>query len=291
MCNINSPFFMSSGYILLQRQQINCNYSQHKIIGIVRFIFLMSLFCWFARALLLYDFHPLFFLKLFIGAFIQKSKLGMCWYLASMILIYSLLPMLVEIMRKTHTLALSILFLVFLCTIMFVLNVLFSQEQCFESHILQTFRLYNWLFYLVGGLLCKYEFLNQIVKNKRCFFCIVVVCLMFLNHILQEFFREIICSPFCEYFYCSFFVMMLVIVFFALLVSLDIRKSKVVSELSHLFLPVYIVHSFVVQIYKIFICRGSSTNIHFLGINDEILYSSCFYNNYIMAFDENTVCS
>lgn len=100
VCGFAVPvFFMSTGYILLNRDQINFKYSLRKIISIIRVVCLWSLlfFCIemmvgvLKNSIAENNFILLFF-KILIGGLVQRGRLWQFWYLGALICVYMILP-------------------------------------------------------------------------------------------------------------------------------------------------------------------------------------------------------
>ena len=104
VCGFAVPvFFMSTGYILLNRDQINFKYSLRKIISIIRVVCLWSLlfFCIemmvgvLKNSIAENNFILLFF-KILIGGLVQRGRLWQFWYLGALICVYMILPILMK---------------------------------------------------------------------------------------------------------------------------------------------------------------------------------------------------
>ena len=84
-------FFMVSGFLLFGRKP-DFRYSIKKIIGIIKFVVIISL-TWTIGVCILkqqVNWHDI--LSAFYGPFIQEGILGVFWYLGAMCLIYAALP-------------------------------------------------------------------------------------------------------------------------------------------------------------------------------------------------------
>lgn len=239
-CVIAIPlFFMSSGYILLSRDDVNYNYVLNKIKRIVRFLLLYSISYWLVYSFMNFSFSYKELLHLIVGMITQKSALYFCWYLVTMIILYAFLPFFIKCFHsKSNILFFCILFLFVVNNSLWVAN-LFC-EKPIELYFAQFLRLWNWLFYfLIGGLLST----NKIVIkfSQKCYLVLIII-FSILNVLFQEFLKPYMKSPFCELFYCSFVVELLSIFVFLYVLSIHIKQSILLEILSKLFLPVYIFH-------------------------------------------------
>ncbi len=238
-CVIAIPlFFMSSGYILLARDDVNYSYVLNKIKRIVRFLLLYSISYWLVYSFMNFSFSYKELLHLIAGMITQKSALYFCWYLITMIILYAFLPFFIKCFHcKSNILLFCILFLFVVNNSLLVAN-LFC-EKPIELYFAQFLRLWNWLFYfLIGGLLST----NYVIKfSPKCYFVLIII-FSILNILFQEFLKPYMKSPLCELFYCSFIVELLSIFVFLYVLSIHIKQSILLEILSKLFLPVYMFH-------------------------------------------------
>lgn len=137
-------FFMSSGYLLLGRNNITYNYTLKKIIGILRY---MAFFCvcyWLIKQN--FTFNSLW--NIFWGSFNVEGPFFVFWYFGAMIIIYLLLPFINYIylyFKKAYYL--SIIFLLVIQNIIFSYNSIIGIETAPAA-----LRLYNWLtYFMLGG--------------------------------------------------------------------------------------------------------------------------------------------
>ena len=63
---------------------------------------------------------------------------------------------------------------------------------------------------------------------------------------MEEWLCDYIGNEYCEYFYGSVYVQLLSVLVFLYILNIRIRHTRVISELSQLFLPVYTIHIFVI---------------------------------------------
>lgn len=114
-----------------------------------------------------------------------------------------------------------------------------------EVTICQTFRI--WIsvsYFMIGGML------KRIKKPHK--LGIMLLLLFAMNIAVEEWLCRYIGSELCEYFYGSVYVQLLSVFTFMFILNIKIRYTRIVSELSRLFLPVYTVHSFVIiAVYRI----------------------------------------
>lgn len=249
-CVIAIPlFFMCSGFLLLGREDLDYTYSWHKIVRIVRFVFILSCMVWLITSIQKDNFVCFDFLKIFLGAFIQRSDLNICWYLGAMILIYVLLPRLNAIYGNKKQFAVFLLILFVLENVVFISNICVGGKNA-EGLIPQTFRIWNWLFYFfMGGLIrvISAKSYSKFIRNKL--LLILLLVLFLLNNSQQTFFLSLMRTPYCEYYYPSIVVIFLTTMLFLFFIrsSVAIKHSNIIREFSKIFLPVYVFHPFFIQ--------------------------------------------
>ena len=74
-----------------------------------------------------------------------------------------------------------------------------------------------------------------------------IIALFVLNIVIEEWLCRYIGNEYCEYFYGSVYVQLLSVLVFLYILNIRIRHTRVISELSLLFLPVYTIHIFVIS--------------------------------------------
>ena len=91
---------------------------------------------------------------------------------------------------------------------------------------------------MIGGLIHKLQ------NPKHSVF--FIIALFVLNIVIEEWLCRYIGNEYCEYFYGSVYVQLLSVLVFLYILNIRLRHTKVISELSQLFLPVYTIHIFVI---------------------------------------------
>lgn len=81
---------MVSGF-LMQGRTLNWEYSAKKILGILRFTFIICISFWLIHSIR-HGFDFMGFVKLWGGSFVQRGTFGLFWYFGAMILLYMILP-------------------------------------------------------------------------------------------------------------------------------------------------------------------------------------------------------
>lgn len=259
-------FFMASGYVLFGRTDNTTKYAITKIINIVRLVFVLAVIVWLFKVLVGQEFKVNRLIKLFGGAFLQKGDLWVCWYLGAMAILYMLFPFVNRLYCYKRNQFNSLLVCLFMIEFFVFTGNVDNSGECWEAKILQPFRVWNWLFYFMWGGYFKGR------KNHfggKGFF--VWLFMAFVANILfQERYKDAINSPYCEYFYSSLNVILLCTLIFYMILSINISHSRFIIQMSRLFLPVYIIHPFVIRLVN-------KTNLHALIPNSCIPFVDfCF---------------
>lgn len=243
-------FFMSSGYLLLGRERLDYSYSLKKSLKILRIVIVISLVHWFLLIVFRGEFDLRVLSRSIGGAFVQKGYCSVCWFLGAMIIIYTILPLL----NKLYCLKKSSFFMI-LITLFIVEFLVFIENLqngvSGELNVIQTFRLWNWLFYFMLGGGIRY-FIRQFSVGHLSSIFLGWFCLSLLviNYFFQRRLVSLIGSGACEYFYSSTIVIafsIAVFLFVKLMVFQSIVRS-IINFLSPLFLLVYLIHPFVISI-------------------------------------------
>ena len=248
-------FFMVSGF-LLWGKTTNYGYSIHKIGKIIRFVFLFSLI-YYLGVILYKGYHWEDFPRLFLGSFLQKGDLGIFWYFGAMIFLYGLLPIINKLDIKLEYFHISLVILL-LC-IVFIFHQLNITEKWEKIHVLQTFRLWNWLFYFsLGGMLRKiYKENFQYMEINLSKILLPLIFCIWLLFILYVFLMKKQVGG-IEYFFGSPLCWCYAVLIFIYCLHLKVDNNKFLEGMSSLFLPVYALHMPIV--------RMTSGKIDSLGI-------------------------
>lgn len=242
--NILAPsiplFFLCMGYLLLGRDQSKCT-SKHvlrKIWGCIRIIMLVCI----ALGAVIYVKHGAVYPTNIIRmAATDGGGIYFLWFLWSYAIIYTIYPSLNIIYNKNERLF-NILTAcgAVLLLIVFILNITIQ----FEYHILQKFRIWNWLFYfMLGGVIHRYKpkvpypaISLGITATAALVSMYLIYPVMGLRH--YEYFYS---SPLTIAYSCCLFVVCL---------NSRIAHRLDLSKVSVLFMPVYLIHPIVILIIQ-----------------------------------------
>ena len=223
-------FFMVSGY-LMQSKMPDYKYVWRKILGILKYVYIIiPIACVFTG---IFEHHPRpHSLYLWI---IGGGNLWQFWYFAAIILVYVCAPIVCKWITTTKA-NIIIACDALLCTTVVILNVYYQFE---EKYVIATFRIWTWLLYFMIGAYIKQYGCN---KNINWLWVLVMVgnAAIFINRSLTPKFDYLYGSAICAaYAYCIF----------CACINTKLSDSKIIKELSALFLPVYTLHPFAIQLY------------------------------------------
>lgn len=234
-------FFMVSGFLLWDKK-VDYKYSIRKIFNIIKFVFVTSILTWLIIRVH-HRFDILDSLRIFGGSFIQRGELRVFWYLGAMILIYLILPFLKYFDRKYVSFGMfALLFLMIAVLGVFSLNFNYSFEK---EYTFQLFRIWNWLFYFIlGGMVRRYVASREkpVLSFRKAIILSTFAMFFFVAFVYYV-------KPYIggiEYFFGFPLCWIYALLVFLTCISIKI-KSKIVGELSNLFLPVYTIHNFVIS--------------------------------------------
>jgi surface polysaccharide O-acyltransferase-like enzyme len=237
-------FFMVSGF-LMQGKMPDHKYAWRKIYSILKYVFIViGLTCLLTG---LIEGHPRIH-SLYLW-FIQRGTYWQFWYFGTMIIIYMISPWICKLVASKYA-KWGLVFTGICCTIVFFLNHYIEFER---TYIIQTFRLWNWLFYFMFGAYIKQYGLPARVPIWMVIF-IGLQCTLLVAY-----------GPIrgVEYYHCSIFSMLYAYSVFAFCIGRDWKESWFTKEMSGLFLPVYTIHPFLYQFMS---------NIQFLPHNASVAY-------------------
>ena len=250
LCGFAVPaFFMSNGYITLNRSDIDARYSVKKVINILRIALCWSgiVFC----GQVIYEIahrhatvELLFQLPMtFIKGFVQKGYLWHFWFLGALIIVYFMLPFLVR-----HIGELSHIWFVLICIGLVFQVISYCLGMPVQRYCIQTFRVWTWLQYFVlGGLIGK-----KARKKSWVFLIFVTVWIVVFQNIASRF---LIHDLHAEYFYDSIFTVIWLILIFTFCgnINLTREQSAVIKKIAPLTMGIYIVHPIALKLVGIFI--------------------------------------
>ena len=166
LCAFAVPcFFMSSGYILLNRQSIDYRYAFRKIFGIVRVVVLWHILLYGVEFLVevaregfqLQKGMETAILcgKNIIRCLLQKGPIWQFWYLGALCLLYLCLPILQKLLRlKEGTSRGWAFWSVTVVVCVAIQGASMIAGRSIQEGVIQSFRLWTWLQYFVlGGLM------------------------------------------------------------------------------------------------------------------------------------------
>lgn len=260
-------FMMSSGYILVNREEITGEYTLKKILAVIKVVCFWNIVIFVLRSLykcLIKRQIDLTIGDLFSGIYlslIQKGIMWHFWYLGAMILLYLFALLLFQInQRKTITkkiwIVLALVSIIIQCT-SYILH------MPLQKNIIQTFRIWSWTQYFVlGGLMPIFE--QQIkkkvsLKQHKILLILISIMIPIYQYILGNY---VLGEAHAEYFYDDVLTIIWIVCLFTMVMRLH-QSDKLcdyVSKLAPLTMGVYIIHTLFISVFSRFLPLNSFMN-------------------------------
>lgn len=240
-------FFMVNGYLMIGKENTgDLRYLSKKIFKIVSIIVFWNIPIYFLKVCLNKNVKNIF-LELF-GCLFQKGIFFHFWFLGALILLYCLLPLIDYIYKhKSYDKIVGVIVIInILIDFVFIL-MNFKYEYIFREHIIQTFRLWQWiLYYMLGGYIKhKTEKLENINLKKLIFITIICIAITVIAECI--FSKALYGNMYAESFYSNLLVVLGSILIFVLLSRINISNS-IITKISNFTMGIYIVHVLVLNV-------------------------------------------
>ena len=239
-------FFMVNGYLLLGKREITYSYILQKVKWILITVSSWSAIVWLFKR----DFtaNPI---KKIIGSLIQKGYFFQFWFFGALILIYICLPILKKFLnsKRSYLYILSILLVIGL--IFELTNIVLQMP--IQTYVLQTFRLWTWLFYyILGGFIAQFDI--DTIKNRfKRWMKVVVVLLFLISPLILFFIAKTAYHNLCaEYFYDILFVKVVSLGIFLTILTLTLneKRNEWIVSLSNQTMGVFIIHTYIMKVWE-----------------------------------------
>lgn len=213
-------FFIVNGYLLLGKKEITYSYILQKVKYILITVLSWTFIVWLFKR----DFsvNPI---KKLIGSLVQKGYFFQFWFFGALILIYICLPVLKQFLNSKRS------YLYFL-SVLLVIGLIFELtnivlQMPIQTYVIQTFRLWTWLFYyILGGFISQFD--KNTIKNgfKRWMKVIAVLLLLVSPFILFFIAKTTYHNFFAEYFYDILLVKVVSVGIFLTIFSIVLNENS-----------------------------------------------------------------
>ncbi|HGS1688440.1 TPA: acyltransferase [Streptococcus pneumoniae] len=239
-------FFIVNGYLLLGKKEITYSYILQKVKWILITVLSWPLIVWLFKR----DFsvNPI---KKLIGSLVQKGYFFQFWFFGALILIYICLPVLKQFLNSKRS------YLYFL-SVLLVIGLIFELtnivlQMPIQAYVIQTFRLWTWLFYyILGGFISQFD--KNTIKNgfKRWMKVIAVLLLLVSPFILFFIAKTTYYNFFAEYFYDILLVKVVSVGIFLTIFSLVLNENsnKWIIFLSNQTMGIFIIHTYIMKVWE-----------------------------------------
>ena len=263
LCGFAVPlFFMASGYILLQRDNIEWNYALRKWKTILHVVLLWGALGGMAVFLHGIVVHKSLYaivygvLKMLLGGLLQKGFFWQFWFFGALLIVYAV-SLFISRMKTQSRIALwAICFLI--GEIMQISSMYVGASV--QSYIIQTLRVWSWMqYFLLGGFIpMLLGYVKHVSLNKHVMALLIwIACLLCYQFYVGTFILNPAAGKvqFAEYFYDSFFDVIWLVLLFSFVMRLNLgEKSKcVIGFFNPLLMGIYIIHPFVLRLFNHFV--------------------------------------
>lgn len=241
-------FFCVNGFLVLGKKKVTFKYILKKVALLLSPVFLWSFSVSFAKLLLRRELvNPI---ASAIGYLMQEGLFFQFWFIGSLVIVQLLSPWLNWVLREhRHLFETLMLILGAICIAINFISYCIGYPL--EKFVLQTFRLWTWLFYfMLGAWLRNTDCKFQMSKNKRltCFACIILV--VQIGSIISSIMLR---DGYAEYDYDAVFVMISIFVLMLLYRDVVILgRNRIISRLVHVFsnntMGIFILHVLVLKV-------------------------------------------
>ena len=255
LCGFAIPaFFVTSGYFLAIKQN-TVKASIRRIKKVLIVIVLWNGLFWAAHSMKSIlnggsiDLSEL--LKSILRSFIQRGVFWHFWYLAALMLLYAILPVLSELIQdklKPRIVRFWVVALIVGVDLQALSEFVFHQS--IQRHVIQTFRLWTWLqYFLLGGMLRIYKESWHGRKKESLIALILAAVSM---QLWQWIMAKRIGVIYGEAFYDSITTLFLVvsIIVFVLNLNMNDRFNSVVELIAPCTMGIYVVHPLILRYLK-----------------------------------------
>ncbi|MCC8104663.1 MAG: acyltransferase family protein [Clostridiales bacterium] len=256
LCGFAVPvFFMSSGSVLMNRGQVGWRYVGRKVVKIFKIVVAWNLIAIFVKIFaklcfdLDYELSCFILLEEVVNSFLQRGNLSHFWYFGSLVILYLFLPLLSKISDNQKKF-LIITLAVFASILQLISSVL---GRPIQGYVIQTFRVWTWLFYFIFGG-CLYSQIKAIKLNNKNIYNSLLAIMTLFTILFQNIFGRYIVTEIsgtlhAEFFYDSIITKLWVSTIFLFVNSYNIDKhtKSIITLLSPLILGVYIIHPLIIK--------------------------------------------
>ena len=157
--------------------------------------------------------------------------------------------------------------LLVVCLLVDLLNIYnyHNGRKIVKDTVIQTFRLWTWLFYFcVGGVLNKNDLFQKVPTKLHMILCIILIfstiayCFLFSIKLYG--------SLFAENMYDSFLVILTTVFIFSGIKKIKFKNKKVIEKLSSLTMGVYIIHWHILGIIRSVVPSNNTIILNLLTV-------------------------
>lgn len=244
-------FFMVNGFLLINKKEITYHYVLKKILKILLIVMSWNTILTIGIIVIKHEWiNPIIETA---KNLLQKGTFSQFWFFGSLIIIYLFLPKLYKLVNRNKKIyQRTLLFLFIFCFIIDIINIILGIKgrEIFTVNVIQTFRLWTWLFYfLLGGYIGKYKI--EISDNKNIQYKLMTIFAMIFIIIYQYFIGNYVFKNYhAEYFYDNVFIMIYVLLICYGVYSKSGYKKyeSKIEKTNKCIMGIYILHPLVIKL-------------------------------------------
>lgn len=269
LCGFAIPvFFLSSGFILLNREKLSFKYPFRKTFDILRVVVLWNVLYGLIRVvknIVEHDAEASDVFDIFqsiVKSLLQKGGISQMWFMGALIIVYWTAPF---IHRAVHNGKWKYLWGSLVCVSLMIQTASMIIGCPLQRYVIQTFRVWTWLQYFTLGGGISY-FSSLIGRRLSAKWHALILLLWSLFAAVWQFFmgKFVIQNTYAEFFYDDAVIIIWVILLFTLIEKIHLNEKAVgaLEKLSPLTMGVYIIHIMV---------RAVVNSVTYLNINSPLM--------------------
>ena len=248
---------MSSGYFLLNRGKVAISYSKNKCFGIISVVIGWNFIIAILRVLKAVVLRENIIEEILrfpvecVKCVLQKGTFWHFWYLGALMIVYLLLPVISRLTNKKRK-------VMFICVGVIAIAIeltSFYGRSPMQKYVIQTFRLWTWVFYFVlGSQMSKIRkwFSEHMSVRSHAVICFIytLIVIGYQMYVGSNWITENTNRLHAEYFYDSLVEMIWIAISFSLLlrVNLSSKVRRIISAIVPLTMGIYIIHPLIIKV-------------------------------------------
>ncbi|MDF3333836.1 acyltransferase family protein, partial [Lacticaseibacillus rhamnosus] len=181
---------------------------------------------------------------------IQRGFFFQFWFIGSLVIVQLISPLLNYLLRK-HFVIFHVIIVISGVVCLIVMSFSYYFHAPLAKAVIQTFRLWTWLFYfMLGAALRRGKYLSKISKNNRLIFFVFTILAVQIAAIFSS---VVLKNGYAEYDYDSIYVIFAVIILMLLYSkTIDLKRGRTFSRFIRHFskntMGIFVIHTIILKI-------------------------------------------